>query len=85
MAFNPVAQDVFAVCSADLSVDLWRYARKNNELEKLSERNDVTPIGAVNTWLYITVFGCDTHEIVIFAIEPCEAKLGCTLDRRRHR
>lgn len=55
MAFNPVVQDVFAVCSADLSVDLWRYARKKNELEKLSERNDVTPIGGVK-YLVLSMF-----------------------------
>ncbi|CAN0466053.1 unnamed protein product, partial [Ectocarpus sp. 8 AP-2014] len=35
MAFNPVDPGLFAVCSADLSVDLWRYGRNKQELEKV--------------------------------------------------
>lgn len=49
MAFNPVEPGLFAVCSADLSVDLWRYGRNNHELEKVSERNEVTPVGGVSS------------------------------------
>ncbi|CBN75340.1 hypothetical protein Esi_0078_0083 [Ectocarpus siliculosus] len=48
MAFNPVDPGLFAVCSADLSVDLWRYGRNKQELEKVSERNDVTPVGGAH-------------------------------------
>ena len=48
MAFNPVDHGLFAVCSADLSVDLWRYNRRGNEMSKVSDRNDATPVGGVS-------------------------------------
>eukprot|EP00903_Cladosiphon_okamuranus_P013843 g12882.t1 len=51
MAFNPVEPALFAVCSGDLSVDLWRCGRNHQELERVSERSDVTPsIGAHMAW-----------------------------------
>lgn len=44
MTFNPTDKDVFAVCSSDLSLDLWRYTRHpNHELEKLGELDQATP------------------------------------------
>eukprot|EP00904_Undaria_pinnatifida_P012970 jgi/Undpi1/8803/HiC_scaffold_25.g11265.m1 len=48
MAFNPVDHGLFAVCSADLSVDLWRYNRRGNEMSKVSDRNDATPVGGAH-------------------------------------
>lgn len=48
MTFNPTDKDVFAVCSSDLSLDLWRYTRHpNHELEKLGELDQATPNPAV--------------------------------------
>lgn len=52
MAFNPKVPGLFAVSSADLSVDLWRYGRDNQELEKVSERGDVTPLLAASMRAY---------------------------------
>ena len=56
MAFNPTVPGLFAVCSADLSVDLWQYTRKNNELERVWTRQEATPIGGVRGfWMLLAV------------------------------
>lgn len=47
MAFNPAVSGLFAVCSADQSMDLWQYSQNTKELERVSSRDGVTPGGGV--------------------------------------
>ena len=77
MAFNPVDHGLFAVCSADLSVDLWRYNRRGNEMSKVSDRNDATPVGGVSQ--HFSVY--DLAQLGHFLVDLTDASLSSLSDK----